>query len=149
MMCAVLLHYCCLIPIRPFKLLYPVLMLVMVWHFVRVRLGSDQLIVFKPKAPKNIPGGEPSRQNNRISSTCVEGWRNSGSLFACANKGHWETVETTDKSTRKEANWFRIGFEPLYVDFTQSGAWFVVVILAEVSGVGYGNGGLLGAGIPR
>lgn len=55
------------------------------------------------------------------------------------NKGHWETVETTDKYyARQKANWFRIGFEPLYADFTRSRARF------EVGGVGVGGARLLG-----
>lgn len=78
-----------------------------------------------------------------MSSKFMEGWRNDTSLFAWANKGHWETVETRDKFARQQANWFRIGFEPLYVDFTQSGAWLVVVTLAEVGGVSIGYVGLL------
>lgn len=33
---------------------------------------------------------------------------------------------------RKLGDWFRIGFEPLFADFTQSGSWFAVYALLEV-----------------
>lgn len=41
-------------------------------------------------------------------------------------------METADETRRRKGNWFRIGFEPLFVDFIKSGTVFVVVSLFEV-----------------
>lgn len=42
------------------------------------------------------------------------------------------TAYTGDVEKQKLGDWFRIGFEPLFVDFTQSGSWFAVYALLEV-----------------
>lgn len=57
-------------------------------------------------------------------------------MVAWADKGHWQATDMMDEKTAREADRFRTGFEPLFVDFTQSGAWFVVFTLAEVSAFG-------------
>ena len=44
-------------------------------------------------------------------------------------------METSDEGLRRERNWFRIGFEPTFVDFTKSGTWFTLMFLPEVKPV--------------
>lgn len=58
-----------------------------------------------------------------------------GSLLSLFDKGAWETVMVGDDQSEKvrEWDWFRIGFEPMFVDYTASGTWFVSVLLVEVS----------------
>ncbi|CAB1116602.1 unnamed protein product [Ectocarpus sp. CCAP 1310/34] len=90
---------------------YPILMFVAVLRtfFVRVRPNTPIVFLSKVRA----------------------GWEEDHSLFAWANKGTWETAETDNEGIRREGQWFRIGFEPLFVDFTKSGAWFVAFTLVE------------------
>ncbi|CAN0228204.1 unnamed protein product [Ectocarpus sp. 6 AP-2014] len=61
------------------------------------------------------------------------------SAFAWAKKGAWRTVENEDMKEQRLRNWFRIGFEPLFVDYTKAGSWFAVYALMEaavIAGVG-------------
>lgn len=55
------------------------------------------------------------------------GWRTGDSVFEWADKGAWKcrTSEDEDFDGRK----FRIGFEPLFVDFTKQGAIYIVFLL--------------------
>lgn len=59
-------------------------------------------------------------------------WREDHSLFSWADRGQWETVPTMDGSVQREGDWFRIGFEPVFVDYTKRGSWFVLETLMEV-----------------
>ena len=53
-----------------------------------------------------------------------------------ADTGQWETVRIVgDEQLQSEWNWFRIGFEPMFTDYTKSGTWFVLVSLFEVRGI--------------
>lgn len=61
-----------------------------------------------------------------------KGLKEERSAFAWAQKGVWRTVDTEDVTERRLRDWFRIGFEPLFADFTQSGSWFAVYALLEV-----------------
>ena len=105
-----------------------------------VRVRPSTLIVFTPKYPsaddanagEDSEGGPPAPRPGVI-SRFKAGWAEGHSLLAWADKGEWETADTGDEETRREGQWFRIGFEPLFVDFTQSGAWFVAFTLVEVS----------------
>lgn len=101
--------------------------------FVRVR--PDTLVVFTPNdaddAGEDVEGGFSAPKPSFLSRVKA-GWKEDQSLFAWANKGTWETAETADEETRREAEWFRIGFEPLFVDFTKAGAWFVAFTMVEV-----------------
>lgn len=54
------------------------------------------------------------------------------SLFSWADRGQWETVQTENREIIREGDWFRIGFEPLFVDYTKRGTWFIVISLVEV-----------------
>ncbi len=53
-------------------------------------------------------------------------------MYAWAKKGVWKTAATEDMTELRLRDWFRIGFEPLFADFTQSGSWFAVYALLEV-----------------
>ena len=61
-------------------------------------------------------------------------WSEDYSLFSWADKGQWETVKTENRQLSREGDWFRIGFEPVFVDYTKRGTWFVMVSLVEVGG---------------
>ncbi|CAN0367524.1 unnamed protein product [Ectocarpus sp. 6 AP-2014] len=105
---------------------YPVLMVAMVARTHRVRVRSDALIVFT----SNESGGG-STGTSSIYSKMIAGLRKDSSLFAWADKGQWETVQTVDEDATRNADWFRIGFEPLFADFTQAGSWFIIYTLIE------------------
>eukprot|EP00903_Cladosiphon_okamuranus_P017691 g16290.t1 len=113
--------------------LYPVLMFTGVLRTYFVRVRPKTLIVFTPNGDDNDPGAEESADVPRpgFFSRVRAGLAEEHSMFAWANKGEWETADTEDEGTRREGQWFLIGFEPLFVDFTQSGAWFVAVSLVE------------------
>lgn len=66
-------------------------------------------------------------------SRIQKSWAEERSVLAWANQGRWHTVETTDEGKMREGNWFRIGFEPLFVDFTKAGTWFMIFSLVKVS----------------
>ncbi|CAN0166666.1 unnamed protein product, partial [Ectocarpus sp. 4 AP-2014] len=106
--------------------LYPVLMVAMVARTHRVRVRSDALIVFTSNETDEGSTGKPT-----LYSKMITGLKKDSSLFAWADKGQWKTVQTADEDARRDADWFRIGFEPLYADFTQAGSWFVVYTLIE------------------
>ena len=53
-------------------------------------------------------------------------------MLAWATKGVWGTADTVNGTERRLVDWFRVGFEPLFADFTQSGSWFAVYSLLEV-----------------
>lgn len=50
-------------------------------------------------------------------------------MFEWANKGKW--VSKNDENLDLESRKFRIGFEPLFVDYTQNGAVYVSFLLFE------------------
>lgn len=112
------------------QVLYPVLMIVLVSRsFVRkVRPNDD--IVFKVSSE----GDENSDQssNRGFAAKVKTSLKEDHSMFSWADKGQWESVETSDTEVKQERDWFRIGFEPLFVDFTKKGSWFVVYTLIEV-----------------
>ena len=86
------------------------------------------MLVFKLKPE----GDEGLNDKKNFLSKVIAGSKQDHSLFAWADKGHWETARLADEEERRDANWFRIGFEPLFADFTQTGSWFVVYTLVEV-----------------
>ncbi|CAN0182406.1 unnamed protein product [Ectocarpus sp. 13 AM-2016] len=56
-------------------------------------------------------------------------WTSGSSMFEWADKGQWASKnnEDVDLDSRK----FRIGFEPLFVDYTQKGTLYVTFLLFE------------------
>lgn len=122
---------------RAAQCLYPVLMFVGVLRTYFVRVRPRTLIVFTPNAVDNDARAEGLAAQAANAPGCgffsrvKAGLAEDHSMFAWANKGNWETAETGDEGVRREGQWFRIGFEPLFVDFTQSGAWFVAFTLIE------------------
>lgn len=98
-------------------------------HVHSVRVRSPAVLVFKLKPE----GDEGSNGNKSFLSKVIAGSKQDHSLFAWADKGQWETARLADEEERRDANWFRIGFEPLFADFTQTGSWFVVYTLVEVN----------------
>lgn len=62
-------------------------------------------------------------------------WTEDYSLFSWADKGQWETVQTENRQLSREGDRFRIGFEPVFVDYTKRGTCFVMISLVEVGGV--------------
>lgn len=50
-------------------------------------------------------------------------------MFAWADKGQW--VSKNDEDVDLDSRKFRIGFEPLFVDYTQKGALYVSFVLFE------------------
>lgn len=116
------------------QVLFPVLMIAMVSRIICVRVLPDDVIVFETTTDQDNPeGGRGDQQQHPTFFSRVKaGWEESNSLFAWADKGQWTTTENADQSARREGDWFRIGFEPLYVDFTKHGSWFMIFSLVQV-----------------
>eukprot|EP00903_Cladosiphon_okamuranus_P009469 g9024.t1 len=113
--------------------LYPVLMIVMVSRSFLRKVRPDDDIVFKAFSDDD----ENTDQRTRgFAAKVKSSLRENHSMFSWANKGQWESVETPDAEVKQERDWFRIGFEPLFVDFTKKGAWFVVYSLIEWAALG-------------
>lgn len=113
-------------------MLYPVLMLTTVWRTILVRVRPNVLLVFNSYADDGVDPSSPN-DNHTFISRFKSSWKEDHSLFSWADKGQWETAPTGDRQTSREGDWFRIGFEPVFVDYTKSGTWFVVISLVEVS----------------
>lgn len=66
------------------------------------------------------------------------GWRTGDSVFSWADQGAWKcrTREDEDINGRK----FRIGFEPLFVDFTKEGAVYIVFLMFKWFALGIVSG---------
>lgn len=111
------------------QVVYPILLVILCCRTFLVRVMPDALIMFEPsvEAEDSAGDGAPTFLS-RIRTSLKE----NHSLFAWANRGAWQTVETDDEETRREGDQFRIGFEPLFVDFEKSTAWFMVYSLLEV-----------------
>lgn len=56
-------------------------------------------------------------------------WRHGTSMFAWADKGQW--ISKNDEDVDFDSRKFRIGFEPLFVDYTQKGTLYVTYLLFE------------------
>ena len=50
-----------------------------------------------------------------------------------------------NREASRQGDWFRIGFEPVFVDYTKHGTWFIVISLVEVGGAVWCLRGLLAA----
>ena len=101
-------------------------MIAIVSRAILVRVLPESLIEFRYFPPD-------AENGSTWLSRVQKGWEEERSLLAWADRGRWHTVETADEEQWREGNWFRIGFEPLFVDFTKSGTWFVIFSLFKVS----------------
>ena len=99
-------------------------MLAGICRTITIRLRSKETVQFREILPDDDVG------SLALSSTAVPS--ETRSLFSRADKGTWHTALATDEIVRGERNCFRIGFEPLFVDFTHSGVWFSVLFLVKV-----------------
>lgn len=121
-------------------------MVILTYRTHRVRVAPDTLIVFKPAGEEENDGTDGTVPSSFLSKVRT-GLKEDHSMLAWANTGAWETVEAADEQTVREGDQFRIGFEPLFVDFTKKTSWFTVYFLLEVPllrendscGVGRGN----------
>lgn len=109
------------------------LLFVVVCRTIFVRVWPDDVIVFEPTTYADDPEGGGGDQHHptffaRVRASLEE----SSSLFAWADRGQWMTTETGDRAARREGDWFRIGFAPIFVDYTQNGSWYMVYSLLQV-----------------
>lgn len=56
-------------------------------------------------------------------------WSRGTSMFSWADKGQW--ISKNDENEDLDSRKFRIGFEPLFVDYTQKGSMYVTFLLFE------------------
>ena len=107
------------------QVLYPILMILLVSRTFLRKVRPHDSIVFKD--------GSNDESTHSFAAKVKNGLKEDHSMFAWANKGEWESVESSDTQVKRDRDWFRIGFEPLFVDFTKNGSWFIVYMLVEVS----------------
>eukprot|EP00752_Nemacystus_decipiens_P002264 g2145.t1 len=111
--------------------LYPLLIFVTMFRTLYVRIRPNVLVVFKPFDADFAPNDSAPNSAGGLLSRFKTSWTEDYSLFSWADRGQWETVETENSDVRRKNDWFRIGFEPMFADYTQRGAWFVVISLVE------------------
>lgn len=113
------------------KVIYPILMVLMLWRTIKLRIHPDAVLVF------NYYDDERDTDTGDAGPTTLSKMKTSlvddCSLFAWADKGEWETTGSEDPKTVQEGDWFRIGFEPMFVDYTKTGTYFILISLAYVS----------------
>lgn len=94
------------------QVLYPALMFMGVCRTMLVRVYSKAIIEFRWLPDEDKTG-------HGCVSRLFMSWRHDHSLFSWGDKGRWYTVQTSNEGVWRKRNWFRIGFEPIFVDFTQ------------------------------
>lgn len=98
------------------------------------KVKPDDHIAFKPCADDvGRTGGLRDRSAASFGSKVKTSLLSNHSMFGWADKGQWESVDTPGSEGKSERDWFRIGFEPIFVDFTKNGSWFMIYTLVEVS----------------
>lgn len=112
-----------------FKGLYPLLMFVAVWHTLRKWIHPGVSVVFTT----NASAGDGSVTVSpgffsKLKTSIVD----DRSMLSWADKGAWETGAAADSQAVQGRDWFRIGFEPMFVDYTKSGTWFILFSMIEV-----------------
>lgn len=128
---------CYVLPVRLRRqILYPVLMFVMVCRTIIVRVLPDALIVFETTTdsidPEDGHGDDDPDQQPSLYSRVKNGLIEDGSFFSWADTGQWVTAERGNQEAKREGDSFRIGFEPIFVDFTKTGSWFMAFSLLQV-----------------
>lgn len=112
-----------------FQGLYPLLMVMTVWRTFRVRVHPGILLIFNAYArPDNSSTSDSHGFFSKVKTSVID----DQSLLSWADKGQWETGSARDVQVVREGDWFRIGFEPMFVDFTRPGTWFLLFSLIEV-----------------
>ena len=124
-------------------------MFAMVCRTLILRVRPDDLIVFEQTTDPNNPT-DGTKDKESFFSRVVASWKGSHSLISWADAGQWVTVERSYTESRPDDDWFqisvdvdarrdgdrfRIGFEPLFVDFTKAGSWFMVYSLVQVHAI--------------
>lgn len=107
------------------QVFYPILMFLMVCRTIFVRVLPDSLIVFEPSTnPIDSEDGrdDDDQQQGSLFSRVRTGMKESQSLFAWADAGEWVTAERSDQEAKREGDSVRIGFEPIFVDYTKTGS---------------------------
>lgn len=108
-------------------------MLLVVWRVVAVRVHPHALLAFKPFGDDVAMRDQLQGHDISYMSKLKSGWKEGCSLFSWGDKGRWEMIGMEHHAASREHGWFRVGFEPVFVDYTKRGVWFVVVSLIEVS----------------
>lgn len=101
-------------------------MFLSVCRTVLVRVMPKILIIFEESSGERADGNTP-RGDGGVKELVKAG------IFSSANKGSWCTSPTLDEGTQREAKRLLIGFAPLFIDYTQSGSFFAVITLAQVT----------------
>ena len=118
----------------------------MVCRTIVLRVRPDALIAFEPNIYSDNAEDDDNENSGfvaRVKKSCNE----SQSLLSWADAGQWVTAKraytgfspdddwveaNADEDALRQGNRFRIGFEPLFVDFTKAGSWFMVYSLVQV-----------------
>lgn len=102
-----------------------------VWRIIVVRVHPDVVLSFKRYGSEGNANStnSPDGRNSFVSTFCGA-WKNGSGVFSWADKGQWETIQHRQHS--EKANWFRVGFQPVFSAYTKRGVWFVVISLFEV-----------------
>ncbi|CAN0418815.1 unnamed protein product, partial [Ectocarpus sp. 12 AP-2014] len=120
------------------RFIFPIFLMFYVGRIVwsRVKPQEGPVTFDKGLAPAegDEGGGGGDGGEGRKRCWCVllcrgfrDGWRNGHSIFEWADKGAW--VSLKDEKVDLESRKFRIGFEPLFVDFTKEGAVYIIFLL--------------------
>ncbi|CAM9688565.1 unnamed protein product [Ectocarpus fasciculatus] len=125
-----------LVPVAAIALVvYPVFVLGVMLRviFVRVLPSTATGMAFAVTQQDPYYTTNDQRGCRGFFSRVRKGLKEDHSAFAWAKKGAWRTVENEDTKEQRLRNWFRIGFEPLFVDYTKAGSWFAVYALSEAA----------------
>lgn len=108
-------------------------MVLVVWRVIAVRVHPHVLLAFKRFGDAEAKVAALHGSSIGCTSKLKSDWTEGRGLFSWGDKGRWETNEKEHQAESREHDWFRVGFEPVFVDYTKRGVWFVMVSLVEVS----------------
>ncbi|CAM9124958.1 unnamed protein product [Chrysoparadoxa australica] len=110
-------------------LVFPVLMIVCTAKTLYTWIHGTKDLVYTPYPPRQ---GSCWR---RLCDALKGGWGSGNSMLSWFDKGHWEARPREGKLGVNVAS-FRVGFEPLFKDFTQGGAFYMVLLLMRFLALG-------------